>query len=298
MTVAWKQQAERGSPRAIRLMAWVAQSLGRPLARALLYPICLYYVCGSRQANRALRRYYEHLHGRAPSWRALFRHYYWFASTLLDRVYCLRGRFDLFDIRIHGIEVLDRVLARGCGCLLLGSHLGSFEVVRAAGLSRERIAVKVLMDEQNAPLIRALIQELNPAVAGTVIQVGGVDTMLQVQECLAHGGVVGIMGDRMMAEAQSVRCEFLGEGAAFPTGSVRLAHAVGAPVVLFFGLYRGGNRYDIHLELLSESIQLPSEQRQEDVRQWTQRYADRLAYYCREAPDNWFNFYDFWQASS
>ncbi|MDP3092446.1 MAG: hypothetical protein Q8N04_17365 [Nitrospira sp.] len=298
MTVAWKQQAERGSPVAIRLMAWVAQSLGRPLARALLYPICLYYLCGSQQANRALRRYYEHLQGRAPSWPALFRHYHSFASTLLDRVYCLRGRFDLFDIRVHGLEVLDGVLAQGRGCLLLGSHLGSFEIVRAVGLSREQIAVKVLMDEQNAPLIRALIQELNPAVAETVIQVGGVDTMLQVQECLARGGVVGIMGDRLMAEDQSVRCEFLGETAAFPTGSVRLAHVVRAPVVLFFGLYRGGNRYDIHLELLSESLRLHADDRQEDVRRWTQTYAERLAHYSRAAPDNWFNFYDFWQASS
>ena len=297
MTVAWKQQQERGSRLAIRFMAWVAQALGRPVARVLLYPICLYYLCGSRQANGALRRYYEQLQGQAPGWPVLFRHYHSFASTILDRVYCLRGRFDLFDIRIHGLEALDGALAKGQGCLLLGSHLGSFEVVRAVGLSRKQIAVKVLMDEQNAPLIRALIQELNPAVADTVIQVGGVDTMLQVQECLTHGGVVGIMGDRLTADDQSVRGEFLGEEAAFPSGSVRLAHVTRAPVVLFFGLYRGGNRYDIHLELLGESIQLSSEQRQEDVRQWTQRYADRLAYYCREAPDNWFNFYDFWQAS-
>lgn len=297
MTVAWKQQRERGSRRTIRLMAWVAQALGRPVARALLYPICLYYLCGSRQANRALRRYYTHVQGRAPGWPGLFRHYHAFAATILDRVYCLRGRFDLFDIRIHGLDVLDRVLTRGCGCLLLGSHLGSFEIVRAVGLSRDRVAVKVLMDEQNAPMIRALIQELNPAVAGTVIQVGGVDTMLQVQECLARGGVVGIMGDRLMAADQSVRCEFLGDEAAFPSGAVRLAHAVRAPVVLFFGLYRGGNRYDIHLELLSESVQLSADHRQDDVRRWTQRYADRLAHYSREAPDNWFNFYDFWQAS-
>jgi Predicted acyltransferase len=24
------------------------------------------------------------------------------------------------------------------------------------------------------------------------------------------------------------------------------------------------------------------------------RYAARLEHYCREAPFNWFNFYDFW----
>lgn len=298
MTVAWKQQQERGSPLAIRLMAWVAATLGRPVARVLLYPVCLYYLCGSRQANRSIRRYYRHLQGSSPGWRVLFHHYFWFASTILDRVYCLWGRFDLFDIRIHGLEILDAVMAQGRGCLFLGAHLGSFEIVRAVGLLRERITVKVLMDEQNAPSIRALIQELNPAVADTVIQVGGVETMLQVQECLDHGGVVGIMGDRLVAEDQSVHCEFLGEEAAFPTGPVRLAHVLRAPVVLFVGLYRGGNRYDIHLELLSESVQLSSGQRQEDIRRWTQRYADRLAHYSREAPDNWFNFYDVWQISS
>ncbi len=278
-------------------MAWVAQALGRPVARTLLHPICLYYLVRARDANLALDQYYLRALGRSPGWRSLFHHYYWFASTILDRVYFLREEFSQFDIRIRGMDVLDRVLAGGRGCLLLGSHLGSFEVVRAVGLARAEIEVKVLMDEQNAPLIRGLFHELNPAVAGTVIQVGAVDTMLQVRECLDRGGVVGMMGDRLMFPDQSVRCNFLGEAAAFPTGPVRLAHAAHAPVVLFFGLYRGGNRYDVQLELLSENIQLSPERREEDLRQWTQRYADRLAQYSQDAADNWFNFYDFWQTS-
>jgi predicted LPLAT superfamily acyltransferase len=280
----------------LRFMAWVAQTLGRRVARALLYPICLYYLCRSGKANRTLRQYYVRVQGSLPDWPHLFRHYYCFASTILDRVYFLRHRFNQFDIRIHGMDALDRALAGGRGCLLVGSHLGSFEVVRAVGLSRERIEVKVLMDEHNAPLIRGLIQELNPEVAGTVIQVGGIDTMLQVQECLNRGGVVGIMGDRLMPHDRYVQCEFLGALAAFPTGSIRLAHITGAPLLVFFGLYRGGNRYDVRLELLGESIRIASEREDESFRQWAQRYADRLAYYSREAPDNWFNFYDFWQS--
>jgi predicted LPLAT superfamily acyltransferase len=66
---------------------------------------------------------------------------------------------------------------------------------------------------------------------------------------------------------------------------------------MFFGLYRGGNRYDIHLELLSDRIQLSQDRREDDIRRWTQRYADRLAHYSRQAVDNWFNFYDFWRAA-
>ena len=294
MSLAWQQQQERGSRTAIRLMAWIAQSLGRPTARVLLHPICLYFLLASGSARKAITQFRERLFGRPVGWCDLYRHYLAFASTILDRVYFLRGRFDLFDIQIHGLEVLDRELAKGRGCVLLGSHLGSFEVVRAVGLSRQHIEIRVLMDEQNAPLIRHLIQELNPAVAETVIQVGGAGTMLQVKECLDRGGVVGIMGDRVMQNDQSLACTFLGGQARFPTGAMRLARVVHAPVVLFFGLYRGGNRYEVYLESFSEGMDLSPDQRAIDLQQWTQRYANRLEACCRLAPDNWFNFYEFW----
>lgn len=297
MTVAWKAQQELGNRSMIRLMAWVALFWGRSAARALLFPICLYYLCRSPTTNRTLRAYYMRARGRSPSRRDLFHHYHWFASTILDRVYFLRGRFDRFDITISGADLLSRALAGGRGCLLLGSHLGSFEVVRALGLAREQIDIKVLMDEQNAPLMRRFFREINPAVADNVLQVGRLDTMLRVQECLDGGGIVGIMGDRLTSHHQAVYCDFLGAKAPFPTGAIRLAHAVRAPVVMFFGLYQGGHHYHVHLELLSEQIHLSSEQREDDIRHWTQRYADRLAHYSRQAADNWFNFYDFWQLS-
>jgi len=298
VSVAWQRQQERGSRIGIRLMAWVARSAGRPAARALLYPICLYFLVSAGAARRAIGRFRSRALGRPAGWRDLFRHFHAFASTILDRVYFVGGRFDGFDIHVHGLEVLDRELAKGRGCILLGSHLGSFEAVRAVGLSREQIEIRVLMDEQNAPLIRGLIQELNPAVADTVIQVGGAETMLQVKECLDRGGVVGIMGDRVMRDDQAVVCRFMGDPARFPTGAIRLAHAVGAPVVLFFGFYRGGNRYEVHLELFSEGVRLSHEQRASDLQQWVQRYADHLEVFCRRAPDNWFNFYEFWNDAS
>lgn len=297
MTLAWKVQQERGNRGLIRLMAWIALGWGRPVARGVLYPICLYYFFRSRAVNRTLRAYYVRALGRTPDWRDLLHHYYWFASTILDRLFFLRGRFDQFDITVRGADILSRALAGGRGCLLLGSHLGSFEVVRAVGLAREQIDIKMLMDEENAPLMRAFFREVNPTVAENILQVGRLDTMLRVQECLDAGGIVGIMGDRLTSQSQAIGCNFLGAKASFPTGTMRLAHAVCAPVVMFFGLYRGGNRYHVHLELLSDQIQLSEDRREEDIRRWTQRYADRLAHHARQAADNWFNFYDFWDVS-
>ena len=280
----------------MRLMAWVAQSFGRPVTRALLYPICFYFFVSSGAARQAIRRFRERALGRPATWCELYRHFHAFASTILDRVYFVNARFDLFDIELVGLDVLERELAKGQGCVLLGSHLGSFEVVRALGLFGRNLEIRILMDQQNAPLVRSMTRELNPTVADTVIQVGGVDTMLQVKECLDRGGILGVMGDRVTQHDQTVTCQFLGHEARFPTGPIRLAHVVGTPVIMFFGLYCGGNRYEVHLELFSEGVRLSSQQREAEVKQWVQRYADCLGARCRKAPDNWFNFYEFWDA--
>lgn len=294
MSVVWQQHKERGSHHSLRLMVWIAQVLGRAPARGLLYPICIYFLIVFGSARQAIRRFRERTLSCPAGWFELFHHYHAFASTILDRVYFLTSRFDLFEVEVHGLEALDRELEKGRGCILMGAHLGSFEVVRALGRSRGKLEVRVIMDEQNAHLIRDITRELNPAVAESVIQVGGVKTMLQVKECLDQGGVVGVMGDRVMQDDQSVACQFLGCEARFPTGPMRLASVARAPVVLFFGLYRGRNRYEVHLESFADQVQLSPDQREADLKQWVQRYADRLEARCRQAPDNWFNFYEFW----
>ena len=55
-----------------------------------------------------------------------------------------------------------------------------------------------------------------------------------------------------------------------------------------------GERFHVHLEPFAERIQWRRGERDAVVQQWVQRYADRLAARCLEAPLQWFNFYPFW----
>jgi predicted LPLAT superfamily acyltransferase len=276
-------------------MIWMALFVGRPATRAFLYPICIYYLMCSAQASRAIRPYLIRALGRSIGWRDLYRQYHCFASTLLDRIYLLTGQGCRFDIDIWGLDVLNERLARRHGCLLLGSHLGSFEIVRAMGLTQGDVEIKVLMHEQNTPTMRELFHDLNPAVAASVIPAGSPKTMLRVKECLDSGGVVGLLADRLLKQEQATPCTFFGKAARFPAGTMWLASILKVPVILFFGLYRGGNRYEVHFELFAEEITIDRRHRDQEIQQWTQRYADRLEHYCRLATDNWFNFYDFWE---
>lgn len=294
MSRGWLAQRERGSRLAYRFMAWVALRLGRPAARALLYPICVYFVFFSQKASKGLRMYLERIFKRPVRRSDLFRHYHCFSATLLDRAFIVSGQYGHFDLAFRNAEILLNRVDRGQGCLLLGSHLGSFDIVRASGLQRREVDIKLLMYEENAPLINATLTGLNPTMADSVIPVGEPNTMLRVKECLDYGGLVGILGDRLIENDKVVRCKFLGEMARFPAGPMLLASLVKSPVILFFGLYQGGNRYEVHFELFAERVILDREHRLRDIQAWTQRYADRLEHYCYIAPYNWFNFYDFW----
>ena len=73
-----------------------------------------------------------------------------------------------------------------------------------------------------------------------------------------------------------------------------LASVLRAPVILFYGIYRGGNRYDIYFELFADQVTVDRNNRSADIQRWTQGYVDRLEHYARQAPYNWFNFYNFW----
>ena len=67
------------------------------------------------------------------------------------------------------------------------------------------------------------------------------------------------------------------------------------PVLFMAGLYRGGNRYDIHFEALADFSAVPPRGRAAAVQAAMTRYAALLEAHCRMAPSNWFNFFDFWR---
>jgi predicted LPLAT superfamily acyltransferase len=293
-TVRWTALPERGTLASLRLIAWIAAHIGRWAARLLLYPITSYFVITASAARRTSYEYLKQMRGYQAHWCHVFRHFHCFAATILDRVYLLRGEFQRFDVKLHGKEIPHCQLESGKGCILLGSHLGSFEVLRALGVMQRNFPLKVLMDPTHNRNITRFLDALNPVIASTVIAPDRADTLLMVKESLDAGFFIGTLGDRVSSKGKTARCQFLGRPAAFPVGPIVLAAMAHCPVILFFGLYRGGNRYEIYFEHFADEIALDRDRRAEKIQLWMQRYAERLEHYTRIAPYNWFNFYPFW----
>ena len=154
----------------------------------------------------------------------------------------------------------------------------------------------MVMYEENARKINAALSAINPKARQDIIALGHIDSMIQVHDLLARGTVVGMLGDRSLGNDDTRGVDFLGERAELPLGPFRMAAIMKRPVLFMTGLYRGGNRYDIHFEMLADFSALPPRGRTLAVAAAMARYALLLEQFCYSSPYNWFNFFDFWQA--
>jgi len=297
---AWASDDERGSLVALRVMAFIATALGRPVARLVLHGIAAYFVLFAPKARRQSMRYLSRALGAPATLADVYRHVHTFASTVLDRVYFARGQLDRFELHVEGGALMDALVAGGRGAVLLGAHLGSFEALHAVGASRPGMRVAMAMFPHNASMIQGILQAIAPGSHLDVIEIGRPGTTLAVKAWLDSGGLVGMLGDRHLhddgARTGLVALPFLGREARFSEGPLRLAMLLKRPVIFMVGLYRGGRRYDVRFETLADfSVPLPDAAgREQRLRQALQAYVRRLEALCREAPDNWFNFFDFW----
>jgi predicted LPLAT superfamily acyltransferase len=216
MKQAWLELPERSNLFWLNTIKWISLRVGRWLSLLLLYPITAYFVVFSYRTRTASRDFLRRVLGRDCGWVEVFHHYHTFACTLLDRVYIFAGQGRRLDIRIQGLEVLDSYARSGRGCLLVGAHLGSFEIVRAVGLLRGEYLIKALVYGEGTPLISGLFQKLNPSLFEDIIYMGGVGSLVGLDEHAHQGGIIALLGDRSVHASKRVSCEFFGKPAWFP----------------------------------------------------------------------------------
>jgi len=300
VSAQWRERREAGGRVAIWLIRAAGLFGGRAFARVWLYPITLYFYFRRTHERRDSRAFLSLALDRPARALDVLKHIHCYAATILDRAFLLNdASLDRFDVRIHGLDRLEAEIAPGRGVLLLGAHFGSFEVLRTLTARRPDLQLRVIMDLKQTRALNELLHALNPAIAANVID-AGVDPgalALSLHEAARQGALIGLLADRSRAHEATAAAEFFGRAAQFPTAAYQIASMLELPIVLAFGVYRGGNRYDLHFETFAQEIRIPRQGRAAALQAWAQCFAARLEHYVRQYPYNWCNFYDFWDRS-
>jgi predicted LPLAT superfamily acyltransferase len=262
-------------------------------------------VLTGRAAREASDNYFAHLadvsppHSTpAPGLKTAYRHMLAFAQSGLDKLAAWSGRVQRSDVDMLDHSALDELVASGRGALLIGAHLGNLEMTRALATLGGIARVTAVVYTEHARRFNSVLANANSGFRLRMLEISdvGPETALLMQERIDAGELLVIVGDRVPANetGRTVDARFLGKDAPFAQGPYVLAHLLGCPVYLFFCL-KVGARYQLYFERFAAKIELPRATRAREIGRYAQQYAARLEYYCRKAPYQWFNFYDFWQ---
>lgn len=304
----WSAHKERGSLFLMRLTALGVRVLGRRILTPVLYLIVLYFFVSARSARRNIRQYQTYLaewSGCAslrPSLGSVYRQFIAFADNLLDRLDVWRGylRFEQVElVDPSGVRArLVRSHAGGRGEMLVVTHLGNPDVCRAMAELGEQVPLNVLVHNRHVAQFNRLLGEAGDR-SMRLIQVSELDTamMMDLSQRIDRGEWLAIAGDRVpLRDGRRVAVNFLGHPAPFPQGPWLMAGLLRCPVNLLCCLKVEG-RYRILLDPFLDKAQWERGRRDATIEQWVQRYADHLARQCLMAPEQWFNFYAYWQSA-
>lgn len=312
---AWAAKAERGTGSALRAMLLLTRAVGRRVSSLLLHPIAAYFLLTDARARRASRQYFAHVAatpegrralGHAPGWRDSYRQLYEFSNSIYDRLCVWAGLDADYQMEHRGAGHFAHLppgepgrsnpLGK-CGALIVGAHLGTFDVMRAICMDVQLPVLPVVYGA-NAETFNNFLKALNPKHDMGFIHVkpDGVGSTLEIRAAILRGDFVAIMGDREPVSGSGTHTvSFFGAPARFSEGPFALAALIGCPVLLATALRTGDARYEVHSEPLYPGGRVPRAERAKVVHEMIEAYARALERLCLRAPWQWFNFFEFWQ---
>jgi predicted LPLAT superfamily acyltransferase len=273
--------------------------LGLRGAYAWLVLVAAYFTIASPHSYRASVNYLRRVLEPKPWWRhplLVYRHFFSFGVTLLDRLAVVMGRHPM-DCSYEGEARFHEFLDQGKGIILLGAHVGGWEMGGHL-LGRFGTPVNLVVLEQEQENIRLLFDR---ALEGRQFRILTADEnplrSVPIMAALRRGEMVAMHGDRAFGGAE-LTVPFLGGQARFPLGAYHLAAVTGAPIFQAFAVRERIGQYRF-FTFPPQFVARDAARRNPAVlREWVEHYAARLESVLRQYPYQWYNFYDFWEADA
>jgi lauroyl/myristoyl acyltransferase len=268
---------------------WLPRPLRLRLAAALARPLRPWFVA---EWNAALANAARIAPAATPAARRgmavdVFRHFAMCFSDLL--VTNRQGNLEALVGQLDGERHFLEAVRAGQGLVVLTAHLGNWELGGRLAARVSGRATHVVMEAEPDPHLERLLRAESPSVR-FVTRRHPTD-VLGLVAALHRGEIVAMQGDRAIGSRGDVAVAFFGALARFPLGPFVLARSARVPVVPAFCLLQADRRYRVRL---LEPLTVSPGGEMGALTRWVAT----LERMVRDCPEQWFNFFDCWGASS
>ncbi len=227
---------------------------------------------------------------------SILKNYFLLGQSLVDKFSVLSGIRDRFSFDFLGESFLHDIVKGGKGGLLIGAHMGNWEV---AGELLERLDTKinlVMYDAEKEEIKKVLEESLNRNDMHIIAIKEDFSHLFKIKEAFDRNEMVVMHGDRFLPGTNTIKVDFMGKPALFPTGPLYLASKHKVPVSYVYALKESASHYSFYATE-GKIYPYPSKikTRQEEIKKMILDYVKSFESIINKYPLQWFNYYPFWE---
>ncbi len=293
MATEWKGKS-RGTVLGYRIFVFLMKKLGLGAAYFVLVFVAFYYTLFSPEGSKAIY-YYFHKRLKYSAFKSIisiYRSYYVFGQTIIDKVAISSGLRDRFTYDFDGVHLIKETLKAKKGGILISAHVGNFEIAEYFfGELEENASISLLTTDVEHTAIKEYIESVTGQSKVNLILIKeDLSHIFEINAALARNELVCITGDRFVPGTKYLLHDLLGEKAKFPAGPFLLASRLNVPVLFVYVMKETNKHYHLYAR--------KSGAKKRDVETLLKDYTESVSWMLEKYPLQWFNYFDFWDKKS
>lgn len=282
--------ASKGSLSGYKIFVFLIHNLGLRFAYFVLLFVASYYFLFSWKSTKSI---YYYLRKRQDfsvfkSIIGIYRSYYVFGQTLIDRIMISSGKKNRFTYDFDGIDKIREALKQGNGAVLISAHVGNFEISEyfLDDLDEELIT-NIVTTDLEVKKIKDYLEQLSLESRMKYILIKeDMSHIYKFNEALSKNEFICITGDRYMPGSKYLETPFLGEPARFPAGPFLIGSRLKVPVLFVYVMKDSATHY--HLYAREAEVEHRNE------KALLESYVKSISSIVDKYPYQWFNYFSFW----
>jgi len=291
---AWKGKT-RGGSFGYQFFIYLIKYVGLRAAYLFQSLVVAYFIPFAPKATKSSWFYWRKIHGksRLQALRMLYIHYYRFGQVMIDKAAALAGFSNKFQYDFHNYDAFLNILNGDTGVVMIGAHFGNWEI-GSQFFGDYAKKLNLVMYDAEYQRIKDKLKEIMGENAYRIIVVNEDDWshVFAIKEALDKKEYVCFQGDRFVSQKYLMKSLFLGKEANFPAGPFQIASRFKVPVVFYFSEKESTYKYSFRF-FIADPVKRTKELKPEQA--LLNQYISVLESRIKEHPEQWFNFYPFWE---
>lgn len=280
----------RGHIFGYKLFGFILQKFGIGIAYFFLYFVAFYFLIFSRKGTKA-NLYYFNKRLKYSKFKSIINVYksnFIFGQTIIDKVAINSGLRNRFTYEFDGGEIIENLLKEKKGGILISAHVGNFEIAQYFfNEIDEQSQISLVTTDNERRVIKEYLDSISAkSTLKFIVIKEDMSHVFEINNALNNNELICFTGDRYFEGNKILSQDLLGKKARFPAGPFLLGSRLKVPVVFVYVMKETTKHYHLYARV--------AKFKNRDAQDLLKSYTNNIDAILKRYPNQWFNYFDFW----